>query len=219
MEHGHRHRNPAPGEGQKEFFNKLAGEWDTITIHDENKVRYITSLLSLDGNERILDVGAGTGVMVPFYKEHITTGSVLAIDFSENMISQCRKKFPPSEHPNVAFEVADVYDLKFEKEFDVVMCYSCFPHFTDHQRAIDIFARSLRQGGKFAIAHSSSRDHINHIHGGSSHHIQKDVLPSLKELNSMFVKAGLSVTFERSDDDYHIIVGEKKRRLTSIFGK
>ena len=206
----HEHRNPAPGEDQKEFFNKLAGEWDKITIHDENKVRYITSLLELKGNEKILDVGTGTGVMIPFYEEMITTGSILAVDFSENMISQCRKKFPRSEHPGVTFEVADVYDLKNTNEFDVVMCYSCFPHFTDHQKAIGIFARALRPGGKFAITHSSSRDHINHVHSDSSHHIQKDVLPSLKELNSMFAKANLSVVFERSDDEYHIINGKKQ---------
>jgi demethylmenaquinone methyltransferase/2-methoxy-6-polyprenyl-1,4-benzoquinol methylase len=208
MEHRH-HKNPAPGEGQKEFFNKLAGEWDTITIHEEKKVRYITSLLMLNGKERILDVGTGTGVMIPFYEEYLRTGSVLAVDFSENMISQCRKKFPNSEHPNVEFEVADIYDLENIDDYEIIMCYSCFPHFTDHQKAIDIFARALRPGGKFAIAHSSSRDHINHVHSDSSHHIQKDVLPSLDELNSMFAKAGLSVIFERSDKDYHIIIGKK----------
>jgi demethylmenaquinone methyltransferase/2-methoxy-6-polyprenyl-1,4-benzoquinol methylase len=205
----HEHKNPAPGEDQKEFFNKLAGEWDTIAVHDEGKVRYITSLLELNGNERILDVGTGTGVMIPFYEERLKAGSVLAVDFSENMISRCRKKFPASEHPNIAFEVADVYDLSFVEKFDIVMCYSCFPHFTDHRRAIDIFVRALRPGGKFVIAHSSSRDHINHVHSDSSHHVQKDVLPSLKELNSMFMGADLSVSFERSDDDYHIIIGEK----------
>jgi demethylmenaquinone methyltransferase/2-methoxy-6-polyprenyl-1,4-benzoquinol methylase len=204
------HKHHARGEGQKEFFDKLAGEWDTITFHEEKKVRYITSLLKLNGGEDILDVGTGTGVMVPFYEEYLKTGSIIAIDFSENMISQCMKKFPRAEHPNVAFEVADVYDLKSEEEFDVVMCYSCFPHFADHQRAIDIFACSLRQGGKFAIAHSSSRDHINHVHSDSSHHIQKDLLPSLTELDSMFNNADLHVSFERSDSEYHIIIGEKQ---------
>ncbi|MCL1979339.1 MAG: class I SAM-dependent methyltransferase [Methanomassiliicoccaceae archaeon] len=212
MEHRHskNHHNPAPGEDQKEFFDKLAGEWDTITIHDEKKVRYIVSLLGLNGNEEILDVGTGTGVMIPFYGEHLRGGSVLAVDFSERMISVCREKYPLSEYPKVIFEVADIYDLTNDDEFDIVMCYSCFPHFADHQRAIDIFTKALRCNGKIAIAHSSSRDHINHIHSHSSHHIQEDVLPSLEELGSMFLKAGLSVIFERSDDDYHIIIGEKR---------
>jgi len=213
MEHKHHgnHHNPAPGEDQREFFNKLADEWDEISVHEEKKVRYITSLLKLKGNENILDVGTGTGVMIPFYEEYLTAGSVRAVDFSEKMIERCRAKFPSSEHPLITFETADVYDLRYDGEFDVVMSYSSFPHFTDHQRAIDIFAKALRSGGKFAIAHSSSRDHINHIHSHSSSHIQNDVLPSLEELSSMFGKAGLIVTFERSDDEYHIIIGEKRR--------
>ena len=208
--HCEKHHNPAPGEDQKEFFNKLADNWDNISVHEGEKVRYITSLLKLRGDERILDVGTGTGVMIPFYEEHLTTGSVHAVDFSDRMIQKCKEKFPVSEHPNVSFEAADVYDLAYDKEFNVVMSYSSFPHFTDHQRAVDIFAKALASGGLFAIAHSSSRDHINHIHSHSSHHIQKDVLPCLGELRSMFSKAGLSVVFEQSDDEYHIIIGKKQ---------
>jgi len=208
--HSHNHdHNPGEGEDQKAFFNKLAGEWDSVSVHETEKVRYITSLLKIKGNERILDVGTGTGIMIPFYEEKLSTGSVLAIDFAEKMIQKCREKYSSSDHPKVSFEVADVYDLSFNKEFDIVMCYSCFPHLTEHQKAINIFAKALKKGGKYAIAHSSSRDHINHIHSHSSHHIQKDVLPDLKELSAMFIKAGLSVTFERSDRDYHIIIGEK----------
>jgi len=212
MEHRHHgdHHNPAPGEDQKEFFNKLADEWDNISVHEERKVRYITSLLKLKGDEKILDVGTGTGVMIPFYEEYLTSGSVRAVDFSERMIDRCKEKFPSSEHPRITFETADVYDLRYNGEFDVVMSYSSFPHFTDHQRAIDIFAKALRPGGQFAIAHSSSRDHINHIHSNSSSHIQNDVLPCLEELSSMFGKAGLFVTFEQSDDEYHIIIGKKQ---------
>ena len=211
MEHHRReHHDPAPGEDQKEFFDKLAGEWDTFTIHDEKKVRYIVSLLGLKGYEKILDTGTGTGVMIPFYGERLTTGSVLAVDFSEKMISVCREKFPSSKYPNVIFETADIYDLTYDKEFDIVMCYSCFPHFTDHQRAVDVLTKALKRGGKLAIAHSSSRDHINHVHSHSSHHIQGDVLPCLEELACIFNKAGLSVAFEQSDEEYHIIIGEKQ---------
>jgi len=212
MEHKHHgnHHEPAPGEDQKEFFNKLAGEWDVINVNDENKIRYIVSLLELKGKEDILDVGTGTGVMIPFYKENLIEGSILAVDFSENMISKCREKFPPSGCPDINFEVADIYETTYKERFDVVVCYSCFPHFADHQRAVDILSEALKSGGRLAIAHSSSRDHINHVHSHSSHHIQRDVLPDLQELGSMFNKAGLSVTFKRSDDDYHIIIGERQ---------
>lgn len=206
----HNHHQPAQGEDQKEFFNKLANEWDEISIHESKKIDYIMSILRLTGTEDILDVGTGTGVMIPFYERELTTGSVKAVDFSENMIKECERKFPKTEHPKVSFNIEDIYDITAENEYDVVMCYSCFPHFTDHQRAIDIFATSLRPNGKFVIAHSSSRDHINHVHKHSSSHIQNDVLPSLNDLSKMIGKAGLFVTFEQSDEEYHIIIGNKE---------
>jgi len=208
MEH-HTHQCHKKEENNKEFFDRLADAWDNISIHDMNKVEYITSLLEMKGTERILDVGTGTGIMMPFYEKRLTTGSVLAVDISENMISRCKKKYPACDHPSLEFKVADIYDLDLENEFDVVMCYSCFPHFKDHQRAVDIFARSLKSNGRFVIAHSSSRDHINHVHKHGGADICEDVLPTLGELTKIANASGLSVIFERSDSEYHIIIAVK----------
>ncbi|MDR1690344.1 MAG: methyltransferase domain-containing protein [Candidatus Methanoplasma sp.] len=210
MEHGRCGHCDSKNDGQREFFDKHAEIWDKITIHEQDKVDYIASLLRLKGDERILDVGTGTGVMIPFYEKYLTGGSVLAVDFSEKMIAQCVMKFPHEKHPSVVFEAADVYDLDFDNEFDIIMCYSCFPHFKDHQRALDIFAKALKVSGRLAIAHSSSREHINHVHAQGGHEIEGDVLPLLVEFSAMFGKAGLFVTFEQSDEEYHIIIGEKE---------
>jgi len=208
MDH-HTHQCHKKEENNKEFFDRLAAAWDNISVHDLNKVDYITSLLEMKGTERILDVGTGTGIMMPFYEKRLTNGSVLAIDISENMIARCNEKYPACDHPSLEFKVADIYDLDLEKEFNIVMCYSCFPHFKDHQKAVNIFTRSLKPGGKFVIAHSSSRDHINHVHRHGGSDIRDDVLPTLEELTKIMNASGLSVVFERSDSEYHIIIAIK----------
>jgi Methylase involved in ubiquinone/menaquinone biosynthesis len=208
MDH-HTHQCHKKEENNKEFFDRLAAAWDNISVHDLNKVDYITSLLEMKGTERILDVGTGTGIMMPFYEKRLTNGSVLAIDISENMIARCNEKYPACDHPSLEFKVADIYDLDLEKEFNIVMCYSCFPHFKDHQKAVNIFTSSLKSGGKFVIAHSSSRDHINHVHRQGGSDIRDDVLPTLEELTKIMNASGLSVVFERSDSEYHIIIAIK----------
>ena len=204
-DHQHNHAE----KDQKEFFNRLANDWDNISVHDLKKVDFIISLLNLKGNEKILDVGTGTGILIPFYEKYLTSGSVLALDFSEEMITRCKEKYPEIDHPLVEFEVADIYDAMYKDEFDIVMCYSCFPHFNDHQRVTDILSNSLNPGGKLIIAHSSSRDHINHVHKHGGSDIHDDVLPTLEELSAILTKAGLQTVFERSDEDYHIIFAKK----------
>ena len=208
MKHcNHQHNNAE--KDQKEFFNRLANDWDNISIHDLKKVDYIISLLNLKGNEKIMDVGTGTGILIPFYEKYLTSGSILALDFSEEMITCCKEKYPKIEHPLVEFTMTDIYDTAYEDEFDVVMCYSCFPHFNDHQKVTDVMSRSLSPRGKLVIAHSSSRDHINHVHRHGGSDIHDDILPTLEELSTIVANAGLKTVFERSDGDYHIIIAKK----------
>ena len=194
---------------QKQFFDDHAEKWDRISVHDLEKVDYIISLLDLMGTEKIMDIGTGTGILIPFYEKHLTSGSVLAVDFSEKMIACCKEKYPAIEHPRVEFVVTDIYDMTYEGEFDVVVCYSCFPHFEDHRKAVDIFARSLKKEGTFMISHSSSREHINHVHRHGGSEVCDDVLPSIEQLSALMESSGMTVIFNRSDGDYHIIIAKK----------
>ena len=194
---------------QKKFFNEKALEWDTITIHDLEKVQYITNLLEIRGGEKILDIGTGTGVMIPFYEKKVVNGCIVAVDYSEKMIEVARSKFPEKEHPKVAFQVADVYDLKYDSKFDLVVCYSCFPHFVDKPLAVKILVNALKKGGRLAVAHSNSADKINGVHMSSGVEIKNDFLPSMEKLKQLLTENGLEVTFERDDEDYFLCIANK----------
>ena len=65
-----------PNGKQKEFFDSHAEEWDEINHNDPSKLEYISDILDIEGNESILDVGTGTGVMIPYYQEHLRGGSI-----------------------------------------------------------------------------------------------------------------------------------------------
>jgi demethylmenaquinone methyltransferase/2-methoxy-6-polyprenyl-1,4-benzoquinol methylase len=194
---------------QKDFFNEKADVWDKITIHDQQKVQYITELLNIHGSDRILDVGTGTGVMIPFYEKNITSGSVVAVDYSEKMIDVARSKYPEKAHPKISYKVSDVYQLKFIDEFNLVVCYSCFPHFVDQPLAIRILTNALKKGGTLAVAHSNSAEKINGVHMTGGVEIKNDFLPSMTRLKQMMTENGLEVTFERDDEDYFICIAKK----------
>ncbi|MCW4019453.1 MAG: class I SAM-dependent methyltransferase [Candidatus Bathyarchaeota archaeon] len=194
---------------QRAFFNERAEIWDEITVHNLEKVQYITKLLEINSNDRVLDVGTGTGIMIPFYERYLVAGSVVAVDHSKKMIEVAQSKYPEKEHPLISFLVSDVYDLKFDAEFDLVVCYSCFPHFIDQSLAIKALCTALKKGGRLVVAHSDSAKKINGVHMDSGVEIENDFLPSMELLKQMMKKNGLEVTFERDDESYFICVAKK----------
>jgi demethylmenaquinone methyltransferase/2-methoxy-6-polyprenyl-1,4-benzoquinol methylase len=194
---------------KKGFFNEKAEVWDEISVHNLEKVQYISELLDIRGDDRILDVGTGTGIMIPFYERHLVDGSVVAVDHSEKMIEVARSKYPEKKHPMISYLVSDVYELKYDADFDLVVCYSCFPHFVNQLLALKILSRALKKGGRLAVAHSDSAKKINGIHMNSGAEIGNDFLPSMESLKQMMKDSGLAVTFKRNDEDYFICLARK----------
>ncbi len=194
---------------QRDFFNEKAETWDEITVHDPDKLQYITELLGIHSDDRILDVGTGTGVMIPYYERYLVDGSVVAVDYSERMIDVARSKYPEKEHPLISYLVSDIYDLEYDEDFDLVVCYSCFPHFVDQPLAIRILSRALRRGGRLAVAHSDSAEKINGVHMNGGEEIENDFLPPMEQLKQMIKESGLDVTFGRDDDSYFICLARK----------
>jgi ubiquinone/menaquinone biosynthesis C-methylase UbiE len=194
----------------KHFFNQRAEQWDTITKHDTTKIEYILSLLELKGSEKILDVGTGTGILIPFYLKYLTSGTITACDFSEKMIDVALSKFPTQTYPQIKLIISDVYDITYSSMFDIVMCYSCFPHFKDKALALSILKKTLKHSGRLVIAHSNSREEINTVHMVSGDEISQDMLSSLCVLKKIINDVGLKVIFERDDKDFFILIAKKE---------
>ena len=207
---GDKSMNPKLADSRKRgFFDEKAEAWDKISVHNLEKVRYIIELLGIQGDDRILDVGTGTGILIPFYERYLVDGGVVAVDHSGKMIEVARSKYPEERHPLVTYLVSDVCELRHDAEFDLVVCYSCFPHFVDQPLAIRTLSRALRKGGRLAVAHSDSARKINEVHMNGGVEIGSDLLPSMELLKQMMKENGLAVTFERDDESYFICLARK----------
>jgi demethylmenaquinone methyltransferase/2-methoxy-6-polyprenyl-1,4-benzoquinol methylase len=194
---------------QKDFFNQKAAVWDEITVHNIEKVKYIAELMGIRSSDKILDVGTGTGIMIPFYERYLVDGCVVAIDYSDKMIDVARLKYPEKEHTLISYRVSDVYELTYQGDFDLVVCYSCFPHFVNQPLAVEVLSKALRRGRRIVVAHSDSARTINGVHMNGGMEIGNDFLPSMQRLKQMMNDSGLTVAFERDDEDYFICIGRK----------
>lgn len=55
----------------KDYFNSVAFEWDEISEHKAEKINYILEKIKLNTGQSVLDIGSGTGVMLPYIKKRV----------------------------------------------------------------------------------------------------------------------------------------------------
>lgn len=177
-----------------EFFNSMAETWDNKFYTDDN-IRYIQQLVSefyLPKGVKVLDVGTGTGGIIPFVLDAIgDDGLIEAIDYAEEMIKRARQKFVNEKR--VRFSVCDVSDTPFDDGyFDYVICFGVFPHVQDKHKALKEIYRILRPQGHIIIAHALSSEEIRYHHS-NCHPVKNDFLPDEKEMNNMLIDAGFEL--------------------------
>lgn len=98
---------------------------------------------------RLLDVGAGTGVVARAALRRVgSTGSVVAVDPNEGMLAVAE-----GLAPGVEFRRGVAEDLPVgTDEFDCVTCQFALMYFSDRARAIGEMARVTRPAGRVAVA-------------------------------------------------------------------
>ena len=183
------------GMDKKTFFNEMASTWDQkfYTLHlQEHLEKNLVPRFHLRRGSRVLDVGGGTGGIIPFLLQAVgSQGEVHSIDFAEKMVEIARMKF--AREPRVSVRVASVEDLPFEDHFfDHVVCFGVFPHIEDRPRALQEINRVLKSSGTLVIAHALSSQEIRAHHKEASP-VNQDFLPEEEEMKRLLSENGFEV--------------------------
>lgn len=109
--------------------------------------REIFETITFNKDEKVLFVGVGTGAdieLIPYPMLKVT-----AIDYSEEMLHQAKKKFPSQE---IVLEQMDAQDLKFPADcFDYVIASLILSVVPDRKKAFAEMVRVLRPNGQILI--------------------------------------------------------------------
>lgn len=192
-------------ESLRSFFNEKADKWDELQSVPHEKLKRLLSHLPIKKRGVILDVGSGTGVLIPFLKEMFTPSLIVEIDISERMLAIAKRKFGSD---GILYIWGDAQSYVFDVTFDGIVCYSSFPHFEDKEEGIKHLSKFLNKGGVFAIIHTLGREEIHRIH--SLNEVTKgDLLPPAKDLSIIFEKNGLKVFESIDDEEKYLLAGIK----------
>ena len=118
-------------------------KYERASAHQKEWGAKLISELSLNGNERVLDLGCGDGVNTALIAELIPDGEVVGIDASKGMIDAAN----PKGKANLRFILMDIDEIKFKDEFDVVFSNATLHWVKDHQRLLRNVSKALRTAG------------------------------------------------------------------------
>lgn len=191
------------------FFDQQAAGWDAGVPADViQRAREILQGLGILPGSRVLDVGCGTGVLVPMLREQMkAAGFVVATDVSMNMLREGRHKYGGAFAGSMQSDAAHL-PLR-ESSFDWILCYSVFPHFSDQRGVVAVLSVALRPGGRLAIFHSKSREDINAFHRSVGGEVGGHELPDEPEMREILEGAGLNVERLENRSDRYLALAVK----------
>jgi ubiquinone/menaquinone biosynthesis C-methylase UbiE len=179
-------------DNRKDFFNRHASTWDRDLQYGgkTGELLEVVKWFELSEGDSVLDVGTGTGILLPFIKEAIgLKGMLIAMDFSLKMLEQAKLRQYVDEKILIN---ASVGAIPFRSnQFDRLTCFAAFPHFPDKARALFEMVRVLRNGGKLFIAHLHSVEEINQLHRQVGGPVAHDLLPHRERIRTLMADSGL----------------------------
>jgi len=194
--------------GQADFFNSVAKNWDNMINVDESKINYLLNKLKIQEDDEILDIGTGTGVLIPFLNERVCTGRIKGVDISEGMLEVAKSKF--NHLSNVDFDLVNVEKEELKYQYDKIILYSMYPHLENKTQTISNLVKdSLKEDGILMIAHSDSREFLNNLHRNSDERVHESILMEINEQKNVFINAGLKVIEAFENDEMYYVVIEK----------
>lgn len=141
----------------KEKFSQGAEEYDKQRRHVipclEDLYRITVDLANVENPKpKILDLGAGTGLLTLHLHNKYPDGDFLLLDLSEEMLNIARTRFKNAQ--NFRFMVADYLKQDFKGQFDIVVS-SLSIHHLEHPDKIFLYEKiyqHLNTGGIFINA-------------------------------------------------------------------
>jgi trans-aconitate methyltransferase len=143
-------------------------EWNAAAYHKVSDPQYewglpVLARLPLDGDERVLDVGCGTGRLTEKLLERLPRGEVVAVDLSFNMLQTARAYLQPRFGDRIRFAQADAAALPVAGRAQAIFSTATFHWVLDHPMLFTSLYDALEAGGRL-VAQCGGVRNIQRVH-------------------------------------------------------
>jgi ubiquinone/menaquinone biosynthesis C-methylase UbiE len=150
----------------------------------------------------VLDVGSGTGIMLPLIRKY-RPARIYACDLSSAMLGQLSKNYAYAETI-----LGDVRDLELpDGSLDVVFVNACYPNIVDKATAFSNISRMLGPGGRLVISHPLGKSFIGVIRKGTPFPL--DDFPERADAESLLRAFGLAIEDFFDEPELYLLVAKK----------
>lgn len=166
---------------QQRAFDDVAAIFEQSPPEDGlQRLETVVNRAEIQPYEAILDIGTGTGVLIPFILKHHPS-RVLACDLSGEMLKRARRRF--GDH--VVTLQTDVVDISLDHgPFGVVFCNAVFGNVHDQRETLETISSLLGPMGRLVISHPMGSGFVRRLKEGSPQYHLKE-LPNEKQLQEL----------------------------------
>ena len=125
-------------------FDFDGDKYRQASTHQKNWGNKLIAELALRGDESILDLGCGDGVLTRQLAELVPAGRVLGLDGSPGMIATALQQV----RDNLSFVCMDINDLGFADEFDLIFSNATLHWVRDHVSLLANCFKALKRQGR-----------------------------------------------------------------------
>lgn len=196
-------------DARRAFFDAHAHGWEERSYPADVRgpLEVLVDCFGIEPGEKILDVGCGEGVLVPYLLDRLgPSGFVVELDNSLEMLKGAARK----SARQIQCVWAGVETLPLvDADFDRVICFASFPHFANPVKALKQIHRVLKSAGTLVIAHLLSRDEIARHHAKSTV-VLGDELPEEAAMRELMTQTGFCVRRLEDRPGRYLLIATKE---------
>lgn len=142
--------------GIEKVYNQYSAVYDKIfgRVY-ENGRNEAVKMISLNGQEKILEIGVGTGISLTKYPKDV---GIVGIDLSKDMLEKAKARVNKYGLNNVELKIENAEEMSFaENQFDKVIIMYVLSVTPNPERLIDKAFSVCKEGGEVLIVNHFSR--------------------------------------------------------------